>query len=119
LNQAASRLALLDLQGNPVSLVDDTPGKVILVNNWATWCPPCRTEMPELQVYFQAHTGKGFIVIAIESVESADIVKNFIQPLGLTFPVWLDPKGTALDSFQNWNLPSSYVVDQKRIVFIT
>jgi peroxiredoxin len=119
LNQAAPRLTLHDLQGNLVSLVDDTAGKVILVNNWATWCFPCRTEMPKLQAYYQAHSRQSFIVIAIESGESAETVKKFIQPLGLTFPVWLDPKGTALDSFQNWNLPSSYVVNQQGIVLIT
>ncbi len=119
LNQAAPRLTLHDLQGNPVSLVDGFPGKVILINNWATWCFPCRTEMPELQAYYQAHGRQNFIVIAIESGESADTVKKFLQPLGLTFPVWLDPKGTALISFKNWDLPSSYVVNQQGIVLMT
>jgi peroxiredoxin len=111
LDQAAPHLALTDLQGNLVSL-DDTRGKVVLINNWATWCPPCKDEMPELQAYYQTHNKQGFDVIAIESGEPADTVAGFVRQYGLTFPVWLDPHGSALDSFKNWNLPSSYVVDR-------
>jgi cytochrome c biogenesis protein CcmG, thiol:disulfide interchange protein DsbE len=112
INQAAPKLALTSLQGNAVSL-DDMLGKVVLVNNWATWCPPCQTEMPELQAYYKAHAGQGFVIIAIESGESADAVAKFVQQYGLTFPVWLDPKGAALDSFNNRDLPSSYVIDRQ------
>jgi thiol-disulfide isomerase/thioredoxin len=112
MNQAAPKLALTDMQGNPVSL-GDTLGKVVLVNNWATWCPPCKAEMPELQAYYQAHAGQGFIVVAIESGESAGTVADFVRQLGMTFPVWLDPSGIAVEVFQNWDLPSSYVVDRR------
>ncbi len=112
MNQAAPRLALTDLQGNPVSL-GDTLGKVVLVNNWATWCPPCKAEMPELQAYYQAHAGQGFVMVAIESGEPAGTVTDFVRQLGMTFPVWLDPRGIAVEAFRNWDLPSSYVVDQK------
>jgi cytochrome c biogenesis protein CcmG/thiol:disulfide interchange protein DsbE len=119
LNQASPSLALHDLQGDPVLLAEAAHGKVVLINNWATWCAPCRSELPELQAYYQAHHSQGFIVIAIESGESSDVVKNFIQPLGLTFPVWLDPKRTALNSFQNWDLPNSYIIDQHGVMRMT
>jgi peroxiredoxin len=112
---AAPQLALTDVQGNPTSL-DDYRGKVFLVNNWATWCPPCKAEMPELQAYYQAHTKAGFIVIAIESGEPANTVANFVRQNGLSFPVWLDPRGAALEALHNWDLPSSYVIDQEGIV---
>ena len=112
LNQNAPSLSLIDLQSNPVSL-ESSYGKVILVNNWATWCPPCQAEMPELQAYYQAHADQGFIIIAIESGEPANVVADFVQKHAITFPVWLDPLGTALDSFKNWNLPSSYIIDQQ------
>jgi peroxiredoxin len=115
---AAPRLALTDVQGNPTSL-DDYRGKVILVNNWATWCPPCKAEMPELQAYYTTHARDGFIVIAIESGEPANTVASFVRRNGLSFPVWLDPRGTALDAFRNWDLPSSYVMDQEGIVRIS
>jgi peroxiredoxin len=69
--------------------------------------------MPELQAYYQAHENQGFIIIAIESGEPVGTVAKFKQQLGLTFPVWLDPKGLALEAFQNWDLPSSYVLDRQ------
>ena len=112
INKAAPKLTLINLQGDTVSL-DGTHGKVVLVNNWATWCPPCQTEMPELQDYYKAHANQGFVVVGIESGEPADTVTKFVQQYGLTFPVWLDPHSTALDSFQNWDLPNSYVIDRQ------
>jgi peroxiredoxin len=111
----APQLALTDLQGKPVS-IEDYRGQVILVNNWATWCPPCKTEMPELQAYYTAHATEGFVVVAIESGEPADQVTSFVQEYRMSFPVWLDPQSTALEIFQNWNLPSSYVIDRDGIV---
>jgi cytochrome c biogenesis protein CcmG/thiol:disulfide interchange protein DsbE len=114
-NFPAPQLDLTSLDGNPVSLAD-YGGQVILVNNWATWCPPCKTEMPELQAYYTAHAAEGFVVVAIESGEPAEQVASFVKEYGLSFPVWLDPQGLALDTFENWNLPSSYVIDRAGIV---
>ncbi len=110
-NYPAPELALSDLQGQPASLADYR-GQVVLVNNWATWCPPCRVEMPELEAYYQAHAADGFVVVAIESGDPADAVAEFVRSFGLTFPVWLDPQGAALEAFANFNLPSSYVIDR-------
>jgi peroxiredoxin len=112
---AAPQLSLTGLDGNPVTL-DDYRGKVVLVNNWATWCPPCKVEMPELQAYYSTHAKDGFVIVAIESGEPAKTVSDFVQRLGLTFPVWLDPQGTAVETFQNWDLPSTYIIDRDGIV---
>lgn len=109
------QLALTDVVGKPVSL-DDYRGKVVLINNWATWCPPCEAEMPELQNYYAIHAKDGFIVVAIESGEPATTVIDFVNHLGLTFPIWLDLQGAALETFRNWDLPSSYLVDRDGIV---
>jgi len=111
INQPAPQLTLTDLQENPVS-IEDYAGLVVLINNWATWCPPCKIEMPELQAYYKAHAEEGFVVVSIESGEPADQVAAFVRDYGMTFPVWLDPQGKALDIFENWNLPSSYVIDK-------
>ena len=111
-------LALTDLQGIPDSIAAHI-GQVILVNNWATWCPPCKDEMPELQAYYAHHQAEGFVILAIESGETQDQVKSFVQEYGITFPVWLDPQGKALEIFQNWNLPSSYLIDRKGMMRYT
>jgi peroxiredoxin len=109
------QLALTDLQGRPVS-IDDYRGQVILVNNWATWCPPCRTEIPDLQAYYTAHAAEGFVVIAINSDDPADQVASFVKDYGMTFPVWLDPQSKSQGFFKNLDLPSSYVIDRDGMV---
>ena len=112
MDQAAPQLTLNNLQGQPVSLADYR-GKVVLVNNWATWCPPCKSELPDLQAYYNAHNRQGFIIVAIESGEPAAEVINFVKQNGMTFPVLIDPNSKALEAFKNWDLPSSYVIDQQ------
>lgn len=111
----APDLRLATLSGEPAAL-SDYLGQVVLVNNWATWCPPCRAEMPELLAYYQAHANEGFVLIAIDAGEPASAVQAFVDEFGLTFPVWLDPEMAALTAFQNPNLPSSYVIDRQGLV---
>lgn len=109
-NYPAPDLSLTDLQGNPVSL-SDYRGQTVLVNNWATWCPPCKVEMPTLQAYYEAHRGQNFTIIAIEAGEPVNEVADFVQHYGLTFPVWTDPTLKAMIAFRYPGLPSSYVID--------
>ena len=113
----APDLQLHDLQSQPVSLVDYRD-QVVLVNNWATWCPPCRAEMPTLNDYYQAHRQQNFVMVGIESGESIDEVANFVNKLELSFIIWLDPNGSALDAFHNNALPSSYVIDPQGTVVL-
>jgi peroxiredoxin len=110
-NYPAPELDLSDLAGNPVSL-SDYQGQVVLVNNWATWCPPCKAEMPVLQAFYEAHKDQGFTIIAIESGEPAEVVAQFVEDHRLSFPVWPDIKSVALTAFRNLSLPSSYVIDR-------
>ncbi len=84
----APELALRDLQGRPVSLADYR-GQVVLVNNWAVWCPPCKAEMPVLQAYFEDYRHRGFTIVAIESGDPASEVAKFVESYDLTF----DAKG--------------------------
>lgn len=107
----APKLELFDLSGRTVSL-SELKGKVILVNNWATWCPPCREEMPALQAFSETHSEDEFILVGINAGDSKEKVAKFIDDYNLTFPIWLDPSGDALRAFQNNGLPSSYVIDQ-------
>jgi len=114
-NYLVPELELVELSGVPVSL-ENLRGQVVLVNNWATWCPPCRAEMPELETYYRDHQDEGFILVGINSGDSHDQVVDFVREYDLTFPMWLDPTGLALQVFQNNALPSSYVIDQSGVV---
>lgn len=106
----APRLELTDLHGQAVSLAD-YQGQFVLVNNWATWCPPCRAEMPVLEAFYRDHRDQGFTVIAIEAGDPPELVQEFADRYRLTFPVWLDPENQALHGFANNALPSSYLID--------
>jgi thiol-disulfide isomerase/thioredoxin len=108
----APNLQLHDLTGNPVSL-SDYQGQVVLVNNWATWCPPCRQEMPILDAYYRDHRHQDFVIVAIDAGDAADLVADFVNRYGMSFQVWLDPSSSALNSFRNNYLPSSYLIDKE------
>ncbi len=107
----APDLQLHDLAGQPVSLTDYR-GQVVLVNNWATWCPPCRQEMPILEAYFRDHNHQDFTIVAIDAGDPADTVSTFVSQYQMSFPVWLDPSSSALNSFRNNYLPSSYLINR-------
>jgi peroxiredoxin len=115
-NYPAPDLTLTDLAGESRSL-DQYRGQVILVNLWATWCPPCKEEMPVLQAYHNKHNGQGFAIIAINDGDPTPDVAQFVQDYELTFPVWLDPTYIATEqAFKTLNLPSSYVIDRNGVV---
>lgn len=109
---------LTDLTGQPVAL-SDYQGQVILYNAWATWCPPCKEEMPTFEAYFREHQKEGFVIVAIEDGEPVDEVGAFVKNFGLTFPVWPDPKWVATTAFRTENLPTSFVIDRTGTVRLT
>lgn len=109
----APELTLSDLEGVEHSLADYR-GKVVLVNLWATWCPPCKAEMPTLDAYYQAHQADGFVTLAINDGDPTEDVADFVQEYKLTFPVLLDPTYEASErAFKSLNLPSSFVIDRE------
>jgi len=108
----APDLTLLDTQGVSSSLVEYR-GQVVLVNLWATWCPPCKEEMPALQSFYDKHRDQDFVVIAINDGDPKKDVLQFVKDYRLTFPVWLDPAYIATEqAFKTMNLPSSFVIDR-------
>jgi len=115
-NYAAPNLTLTDTRGASHSLVDYR-GQVVLVNLWATWCPPCKAEMPALQAFYQKHKVRGFVVIAVNDGDPTKDVLQFVKDYRLTFPVWLDPTYIATEKvFKSLNLPTSYVIDREGTV---
>jgi peroxiredoxin len=99
-----------DLQGKPWHL-RDLRGKVVLVNFWATWCPPCRKEMPDLDALYNKFKGQGFVVLAISDEEAAK-VSPFISERRISYPVLLDPGRTLNDLFIVEGIPKSFIYDR-------
>ena len=111
-NYVAPELALNDIQGKPNS-IRDLRGQVILVNLWATWCPPCKEEMPALESFYRKYKDAGFTIVAVNDGDPTPDVLQFVKDYGLSFPVWLDPTYQATDHvFKTVNLPSSYVINR-------
>lgn len=116
---AAPDLELIDTNGNPASLAGYR-GQVVLVNLWATWCPPCKAEMPALESYYRTHLEDGFVIVAINDGDPTPDVVQFVQDYKLTFPVWLDPTYIATEqAFKTLNLPSSFVIDRQGTVVLS
>jgi peroxiredoxin len=111
-NFPAPEIILNDLKGKQINIADYRQ-QIVLINNWATWCPPCKTEMPTLVKYFNAHSNQGFMLIGIDAGDPSEDVVKFVSDYGLTFPILLDPNNKSLISFHNDSLPSSYVIDHK------
>jgi peroxiredoxin len=87
-------------------------GKVVLVNFWATWCPPCRKEMPDLEALYKRFSAKGFVVLGI-SDEEATKVAPFIRERKVSFPVLLDPGRKVNAMFVVEGIPKSFVYDRE------
>ncbi len=114
-NYPAPELSLQNVDGKSESLIDYRD-QVVLVNNWATWCPPCKAEIPTLQAYYETHTMDGFVIIGIDAGEPQSEVLKFVQEHNMTYPVWFDLENAAMNAFKNQSLPSSFVIDRKGIV---
>jgi thiol-disulfide isomerase/thioredoxin len=85
-------------------------GKVVLINFWATWCGPCRTEMPYFQQLADTYKDQGFTVLAINNREAADVMQPFIDQLKLTFPIGLDKDGRINTLYMARQYPTTYVI---------
>jgi thiol-disulfide isomerase/thioredoxin len=99
-----------DLDGQPVSL-SSLRGQVVLVNFWATWCSPCKEEMPVLQAYYDAHRGEGFTLVGLNVSDDPAVAADFAHGRGYSFPLWFDPPGDTLIDLRLRGLPASILVD--------
>ena len=111
----APDFTLTSLDGSAVRL-SDLRGKPVLINFWATWCGPCRAEMPHIQAAFETHSDDGLIVLGVNQMESLPSVASFVQEFGLTFPIPLDDDGTASQAYQVRGLPKSFFVDADGVI---
>ncbi len=98
----------------------DYKGKVVFLNFWATWCEPCREEMPGMERLHRAYKDRGLVVLAVSlDSQGASVVNPFVRKLGLTFPVALDPKMAVRERYGVWAVPSTFIIDRagKRVLF--
>ena len=100
------------LDGKMVSL-SDYKGKVVLVNIWATWCPPCVREMPSMEKLYAKFNNDGFTILAIDMMEEADSVRAFKEEYKLNFPILLDFDGSVAQFYNVMSIPTTYIVDQE------
>ncbi len=112
---AAPELALENLEGELESLIGYR-GEVIMVNLWATWCPPCIAEIPMLQEYYEDYRADGFVMLGIDSQEPPEKVESYITATGVTYPIWIDEAGEAGQAFSSFSLPASFVIDREGTV---
>lgn len=114
-----------DLQGQPVSL-QSLKGEVVLLNIWATWCPPCRAEMPSMQRLHEQLGPEGLRIVAVSidanvGSEGPDgrpggDVAGFAKEFKLTFPIWRDPSGQIQKVYRTTGVPESFVIDRDGII---
>ena len=114
-NFPAPAFALTTLDGSPLSS-DSLRGQVVLVNFWATWCVPCRTEMPVLQSVYAERRAEGFTVIAINVAEDRDTIAPFVKEFHLTFPILLDRDTAVAKTFNVNGIPASFFIDRAGII---
>ena len=105
-----------DINGKEVSLSSQR-GKVVLVNVWATWCPPCRREMPSMQRLYEKFKGKNFEILAVSiDSEGREAVEPFMRKMNLTFPALLDSGETIRSLYGITGVPESFIIDQQGIL---
>ena len=107
--QPAPPFGLANLEGQPVRL-QDFAGQPVILNFWATWCAPCRQEMPELQAFQEEKAAEGLVILGINREESQEQVAKFYAEMGLTFPALLDERGAVSNSYGVFNMPTTYFV---------
>lgn len=108
---------LKTITGETIQL-SDLSGQAVLVNLWATWCPPCREEMPTLEKMYNDYKDQGFVVLAVDMTHQDDptAVAPFAEKYDLTFPILLDETGTVSKAYQLKSLPSSYFIDRNGMI---
>lgn len=120
--EPAPALELPSIEGGTVAL-DALRGKVVLLNIWATWCPPCVKEMPSMQKVYEEHGDRGLEIVAVAvddqpGVRQPDgriegLVSDFVERYGLTFPVVVDPTGDTERRFDTEYLPTTFLIDRE------
>ena len=105
------------LAGDSVSL-EGLRGKVVLLNIWATWCDPCREEIPELQEIHEAYSGRGLEVVgvSVDGPAQARAIREFARDFGMTYALWYDQEGTSQRVFRTLGIPNTFLFDRSGVM---
>jgi thiol-disulfide isomerase/thioredoxin len=108
----------LETFGKDVYTLSELRGKPVLINFWASWCPPCRSEMPAIQKVYDKYQDQGFVVLAVNSTHQDNLgdAITFAQIRKLTFPILLDKDGSVGDLYEVRSLPTTFFVDLQGII---
>lgn len=110
--QQAPELALQDLDGK-LRQLSDFRGKVVAVNFWATWCPPCREELPSMQRTYEAYRERNFEILGVNVGENWDTVAPFLEDFALGYPILLDTDSSAMAKWGIMGLPTTFILDRQ------
>src|ERR687892_292551 len=110
----APHFSLPNLKGENVSL-SGFRGKLLLLNFWASWCIPCREEMPAMERLYQRHKDLGFVILGVNVKDNKKSALSFVRELNITFPIGFDPNGEVGLLYGAWGLPTTYLIDTKGI----
>ncbi|MCL2270041.1 MAG: TlpA family protein disulfide reductase [Treponema sp.] len=103
----------LQLLGGEKAALSSYRGKVVILNFWATWCPPCRAEMPSMETLYQRYNKQGLEILAVDLGEDSNTVQMFIQSNRYTFPVMLDSDSKVGNAFGITAIPTTYIIDRE------
>lgn len=116
IGEVAPNFTLVDLDGNEHSL-KSLRGKPVIVNFWATWCAPCRVEMPEFEQALADYAGDDLVILALNREETPEVVEEFfVEEMGLTFTPLLDNTAQVADGYGVFNMPTTYFLNAEGIV---
>lgn len=106
---------LTNLDGDPIRLADYA-GRPVWIVFWATWCPPCQQETPDIRAAYDDHEADGLVVVAIDVQEPVDIVREYASKYGLGYSIGLDTYGVAFERYGVFGLPTHYFIDRQGVI---
>ena len=106
---------LLDLEGNQIT-ISEFRGKTVFINFWATWCPPCRAEMPDMEAIYQEYKDEDVVVIGVDILEPEEEVRQFVQRGGYNWAFVIDTTGEIATTYEITAIPTSFFIDRGGII---
>lgn len=115
INSKAPDFTLKDLNGKTVSL-SALRGKVVILNFWATWCPPCRAEMPSLNRLYHMFKPRGLEVVAVSTDRSINDIKDFLENHRVDFPILIDSDRSASKQYRVFSMPTTFLINKNGVI---